>query len=475
MILSSAAFIFGFGSAQTGLALPLTSPQRHASRKSFVGNSTSKLNLSHTCTGQDGTVNASDQSPVQRTIYVGPLTSEKTLKSLHSERISYANDCYKNNRLSRKLKNRKKAKVLLFANMATITQESASTGYVFDIDVERWRKSESAVRPFPFVAEPQEIACYSKSDDGEIAHGSRSQLKRYSPPVGENIDLNIGYDTFVPKSHEDNSIENVVRAVKAQQRNALKTCHIMTYRNNLNKIGQTLTNMSDAWELDCCQVGNCVFLDIRKINVDAANDVHRRLMYTGYRFEAICTNEADKPVNANSEFCSITSCKIADHSIILSSEIDCTLGNPANRENAVRDYVELKTMKAVEVDRELRNMYKYRFPKFWIQSFFAGVPTIMLGLRTRENRMSSITTLDVQQIPVEANDFFQGRRERPWQPSLLMNFVDDVLTTIRDACARHVGCTIRVVYDPVNRRIQATTVSGPESGLFPGLSVCLKG
>lgn len=348
-----------------------------------------------------------------------------------------------------------------------------SSALLFDISVRQWQRSEHGRRPFPYVAEPQEVACFSKDDDGRVTMGGRASLKQFKKLDGPT-DLKIGYDTFVAKRHDDVSIEHFIKSAKNQAASTLDSSHFVSYRNNLNKIGQTINDPNHNWEIDCCQVGTVVFLDIRKTHEDSTDDTLHRLMYTGYRFEAECTGDTDKPVNANSEFCSISSCQIAQHRVLLSSEIDCTMGDPKNTENPIRDYLELKTMNEVTENHKLRNMYKYRFPKYWLQSFYAGVPTIMLGLRSKDSIVTDVNKLVVHDLPAEALDYFAKGRERAWKPATILNFVDYVLSSIRDACANHVGCTLRVVYDPTIRNVSAKVVSTPEEGLFPRLSAYLK-
>lgn len=357
------------------------------------------------------------------------------------------------------------------ADMSSIHNEQTSSP-IFDIDIERWRRGDKARREFPHVAEPLEVACYSKDINGKIASGSRDLLRRFVEPQGQ-VDLNVGYESFIPKCHNEASIEKVLQVAKAQCEHVLKTSHIVTYRNNLNKIGHTLNNPREEWEIDCCQAGSQVYLDIRMLRPDSREEEQRRMMYQGYRFEAVCTGEADQVVNANSEFCSITSCVIADHSILLASEIDCTSGDPKCKENPVRDYVELKTMKAIEQDHQLRTMYRHRFPKYWLQSFFAGVPTIMLGLRSKEGLLNHVKRLDVHQLPCEAEEFFQARREQCWNPAMMLNFLEDVLTNIRAACEHERGRSIRVRYDSNSRHVTARFINYSEDNFFSRLSACL--
>lgn len=344
---------------------------------------------------------------------------------------------------------------------------------VFSVDVKEWLRRRNMNERFPSISEPREIACYSKDDDGEMRLGNRHKLRRYvNPSYGTN--LNDGYETFVPKRHDGTEIERVARVIKALAPSTLGYCNIVTYRNNLNKIGRTPSALSDGWELDCCQVEGVVFLDIRVTQEDPTAEHHRRATYQGYRFEAVCTNEEDKPVNPNGHFCSISELNLVDHCIVVSSEIDCTFGDPTSRDNPIRQYVELKTCKELRNDRDYCNMLRYRYPKYWLQSFLAGVPTIVVGIRSNAGILMNVKTLETRSLPFEANDHLGRRRQMNWDPAVMVNFIDHILTHIREACARNLGATIRLAYIPNDQTIYASLVDTSEMKLARSLEHCLR-
>lgn len=352
-----------------------------------------------------------------------------------------------------------------------------SAAPLFQIDVRQWLRGAEARRPFPNVSEPHEVACYSTDEDGRLNVGSRHKLRKFVDPP-RNVDLNDGFDTFVPKRHDDTSIRTVIHTVRTQNATAFNDdCDIITYRNNLNKIGKTPLSQRDAWELDCCQIGTKVALDIRMTDMDPVGDnAHRRAMYQGYRFEAVCTDDTDNPVNPNADFCSISALRLGHHRLIVSSEIDCTFGDPQKpTEFPIRDYVELKTIKASKQDRDLNNLYRHRYPKFWLQSYFAGVPTIIIGHRHADGKLVDVSSVETSKMPTDANRFLQSHHSRSWNPAVMLIFIDYVLELIRTACANDLGSTIRLEYTPADCSIRAFLTHGPDSGLSQQLADSLKG
>lgn len=344
---------------------------------------------------------------------------------------------------------------------------------LFTVNVRDWCRNVYAHASSPQMTEPEEVAYYSKDENGQVSAASRHQLKRFvNPPV--NADLNEGYDTFIPKDHENVHIGKVIRVVRAQNQSALDQCDVVTYRNNLNKISRTPVALSDGWEVDCCQLGRVLYLEIRKSEEDPTSGDRRRLMYHGYRFEALCTGETDKPVNPNAEFSSIALFRLKDHRILVSSEIDCTMSDPSRSDNPIHGYVELKTMKILRNERDYSNMYRYRYPKYFVQSFFAGVPTVIVGSRTDDGRLADVRNLDTFSLPSEAHEYFRRNRKPSWDPDIMLNFLDYILSSLRYVCSSNLGTTIRIVYDSNQCTVSAFPVNESDADLSALLADCLK-
>lgn len=349
----------------------------------------------------------------------------------------------------------------------------SSSPYLFEINVQQWMRSEQGRRPFPFITEPHEVACFSKDENGSRTVASRTKLRKYVAPAA-NADLNAGYDSFIPKRHDDTCVSNIINVVRTQNQQAFADCDIITYRNNLNKISRTPLASRDEWEFDCCQFADSkVALDIRMtqpdppIGVAGQATAHTMAMYQGYKFEALCTGDNEAvPVDANAEFCSIAMVKLARHRMIVSSEIDATFGDPsATGSGAIRDYVELKTIKSVRHDGDLNSLYRYRYPKFWFQSFIAGVPSIVIGYRAPDGMLTHTSTISTFDMPSEADDFFRKQGQRSWNPAVMLNFTDHLLSLIRQVCSANPGFTIRVFYSPSDSCVRAFMKDRPGSGL----------
>ena len=110
--------------------------------------------------------------------------------------------------------------------------------------------------------------------------------------------------------------------------------------------------------------------------------------------------------DASSEFGLLLRTRIAQHRIFLGAEIDCydpavaagsqrgssgSQGQQAGQQQQQQQQqqqlpplaamLELKTYREPSRPQQWRNIHRFRHPKWWLQSFLAGVPRLALGAR----------------------------------------------------------------------------------------------
>lgn len=342
---------------------------------------------------------------------------------------------------------------------------TAGAQLLFEINVANWNRQPNSGAPGIHITEPFEVGCYSRDGERRVEYGSRLQLSKYQdPPLGADLSDNI--DTFREKVQDDFGVEPVVRALQSCKFNVRKDSDFVTYRNNLNKIAGTPYNGRDAWELDAVKLPDSpVFLDVRKLDEGTPSPMHKRFMYMGYYFESLCTGTQDEPVDANSEFCSIIRLRLGGHRILFAAEIDCEWDQSPTSGGPLRNYIELKTMREPRSRRDRDNMHRHRFMKYWIQSFLAGVRTVVVGVRDDDGFLRKIEHFPTRELPHRAraqlaparNQRYQsqGGGGTTWEPFVILNFLDHVLYQIRTHCKANVGKAVRVRYDPRQKKVEA--------------------
>jgi hypothetical protein len=78
--------------------------------------------------------------------------------------------------------------------------------------------------------------------------------------------------------------------------------------------------------------------------------------------------------------CSVYRTSLGGHSLLVSAEIDC---EEALADGA-RAFVEIKTSGSMQTPESRCNFRERKLIKYWIQSYVAGVPTIVVGYRSED-------------------------------------------------------------------------------------------
>lgn len=80
----------------------------------------------------------------------------------------------------------------------------------------------------------------------------------------------------------------------------------------------------------------------------------------------------------------------------------------------------------MEQPRQYRNFANFKLIKYWAQSYLAGVPTIICGMRDDNGFVRKLETYRTLEIPDIARGYHAA-----WDASVCMNFCDDFLTWMK--------------------------------------------
>ncbi|XP_039052251.1 NAD-capped RNA hydrolase DXO1-like [Hibiscus syriacus] len=145
--------------------------------------------------------------------------------------------------------------------------------------------------------------------------------------------------------------------------------------------------------------------------------------FWGYWFESLATEDPRRDdgegihhVDANVEYCSVIKTKLCSHRILMGAEMDCCDSADEGR----RFYVELKTSRELDYHTEERYERK-KLLKFWIQSFLAGVPYIVIGFRDDSGRLVRTERLRTKDIT------HRVKMKNYWHGGVCLAFADEVL------------------------------------------------
>ncbi len=110
----------------------------------------------------------------------------------------------------------------------------------------------------------------------------------------------------------------------------------------------------------------------------------------------------------------------------MGAEVDCC--QPINGKVEAPDcYIELKTSRIMHHIKQRRNFARFKLKKFWAQSFLAGVPRVICGMRDDDGIVREIKTYQTLQIPEIANT-----NGGEWKAAVCVNFLDSCLQWMKE-------------------------------------------
>lgn len=104
----------------------------------------------------------------------------------------------------------------------------------------------------------------------------------------------------------------------------------------------------------------------------------------------------------NKEYCCVLRSRLALHSLVYGAEVDGAEPTRYNPPHAhLTPFVELKTTKEIVSDRHKQILHKFKFQKWWSQSFLVGIPRVICGFRDDSGVVRSLQTFAVSTMPTQ--------------------------------------------------------------------------
>ena len=109
--------------------------------------------------------------------------------------------------------------------------------------------------------------------------------------------------------------------------------------------------------------------------------------------------DANSVLNTNQEFCCIVKTRLGGHSLLYGAEVDGVKTQSKPPWNNLEDFVELKTNRLIETNKQDNSFRRFKLLKFWVQSFLVGIPTIVCGYRDDNGLVTKLEKLPVNSLP----------------------------------------------------------------------------
>ncbi|KAL8728538.1 MAG: hypothetical protein Q9181_005316 [Wetmoreana brouardii] len=175
------------------------------------------------------------------------------------------------------------------------------------------------------------------------------------------------------------------------------------------------------------------------------------MSYWGYKFETLSLlprtwdetsreyieGREDLIVSNHAQYCSVVRTGIGKSRLILGGEVDAAASRflytlvwdvkPPPTSTEPINWVELKTAATPLSERDMLK-YERKLLKFWIQSFFLGVPKIIVGFRSKDGILESLEELETEKLP----RMVKQRGKGSWDGNVCINFTAGWLEWLKD-------------------------------------------
>ncbi|XP_074095046.1 LOW QUALITY PROTEIN: decapping and exoribonuclease protein-like [Cotesia typhae] len=320
-----------------------------------------------------------------------------------------------------------------------------------------YRIKKSWDKDFPYFERPKAIGYYSIDSSRSICFDS-SQLTYYKPPKNYevNFNLNQGIESvkrkIKPTKHEKIDtflqwIVNNIDKIRADPESGRSLQpNIVCFRGLLSRLIKTAYDEREGWIICAAKWKGTIYLmafDTEAEKFEILNQTEKDLQFSswGFKFEQyILTDEPNKspdtskPVDEREEFCCVFQSHLNDNKLLYAAEMDGVysdklLSDPLPIENL--RFIELKTSRLVDNERQFSNLKKFKFIRWWSQSFLVGIDTILCGFRDDKGVVRRLENYRVADLPKIS--------ERFWSASVAMNFCDEFLNYVKK--------TVTKIYD----------------------------
>lgn len=313
----------------------------------------------------------------------------------------------------------------------------------FQVSTETLLQEITESPPIQFTR-PDEIGCFSY-DIHRTLSLERSQLvpnfniyipqiilqKKYcfTPEIcGQLGDLNHNYATFVEKSARSHLFP--ILAVLNEQMERPKA-EFITWRGVLTRIMSTAFDHKSKWAMYGTVRNDKIYLEEERLPQD--NSPKSKLQsYWGHKFENLCMVDHKLPleavqpliirreesVNTNEEFGIVLKVRLGDHRFVIGAEVD-------GIDEQGNEYIELKTSKTPSSQFD-EKFFKEKLMKYWLQSYLAGIPKVLVGFRDKKGFIKSLEYYKVNEMP----RLVRGRVR--WDPNAILLMGNQFFTWLKN-------------------------------------------
>ena len=290
-------------------------------------------------------------------------------------------------------------------------------------------ESKYSIRKFSensTVKRPKELGCFSRDiennvtiDDSQLSYYYLSDADLNTP---DGIDLSGGFSSFKSNPNLDyGDFTGLLKCIMNYEieHNKKVSAKLITWRGLLKTLMLLPYENRDKLVYNIVVYDGQLFMqsDIgfrREAESVTPNDIQRKFIYSGYKFEKIATlpkpwaqctrKEIEKrnklEVNNIEQYGIVVKTTIGSTPLLLGAEVDCVWDfKPNDGSSPLAHYVELKTIGPLNDPGKVFN-FENKLLKTWAQCFLVGIPRIIYAFRDASLKIRSIEEFKTEDIPL---------------------------------------------------------------------------
>ncbi|XP_055352235.1 decapping and exoribonuclease protein-like [Paramacrobiotus metropolitanus] len=214
---------------------------------------------------------------------------------------------------------------------------------------------------------------------------------------------------------------------------------VVCWRGHLHTVMSTpyeSAKFCTGWIICACRIDGVIYLShfdtaSKAADKEIVDEKQAHFIYWGYKFEQYMTHPADdkaafeEPVNNFHGFHAVLKGQVGATGLLFGAEMDCL--DPLKKDAPPpRCYVELKTARRPDTQRQWQSHYNHKMCKIWAQSFVSGVPTVLIGYRDDAGNCVSTEEMPVARISKLAKEYGNS-----WSGGICLNFLDGFLRLVK--------------------------------------------
>lgn len=297
------------------------------------------------------------------------------------------------------------------------------------------------------------------------------------------FDLNRGVRKAVKAipSKSEERLDHLLRGLMLNRQKfavegELRSLHtdIVCFRGLLTTVLCSPYERREGWEVHVARWRGTLYImqvdtEQKKSSRNEETERQRTMSSWGFKFEQYMSSptpdqkpDTEAAVNENEEFCCLFRTRVGGVSVVYGAEMDAyQASRPLEDVDKLctEKFVEMKTSREMESERQERNFKRFKLLKWWAQSFLVGTKQVICGWRDDQGVVGRLEVFQVRDIPKTAVE---------WKANTCANFLSSFLSLLMTRVTTDDLTTIhRVTWDPWSGLQLSHWTAGPGEHFLP--------